>query len=40
MKKAALVISIISLSLSVITLALTVIELFYKKTSYIDSDNV
>lgn len=40
MKKASLVLSIVALSLSALTLALTVLELFYKKTTYIDSDNI
>lgn len=40
MKKASLVLSIVALSISALTLVLTVLELFYKKTTYIDSDNI
>ena len=40
MKKASLVLSIVALSISALALALTVLELFYKKTAYIDSDNI
>lgn len=40
MKKASLVLSIVALSISALTLTLTVLELFYKKTTYIDSDNI
>lgn len=38
MKKASFVLSIVALSISVLTLAITVLELFFKKTSYIDSN--
>lgn len=38
MKKSAFVLSIVAISLSAIAFAFTMIELFYKKTSYIDSD--
>ena len=40
LKKASLVLIIVALSISALTLALTVLELFYKKTTYIDSDNI
>ncbi len=40
MKKASFVLSIVALCISAITLALTVLELFYKKTTYFDSDTV
>ena len=40
MKKASLVLSIGALSISALTRELTVLELFYKKTTYIDSDNI
>lgn len=38
MKKASFVLSIVALSISVLTLAITVLELFFKKTNYIDSN--
>ncbi len=40
MKKAAFVISIVALSVAVVTLGLMVLEMFYKKTAYIDSDKI
>ena len=38
MKKASFVLSIVALSISVLTLVITVLELFFKKTNYIDSN--
>ena len=40
MKNASIVQIIVAIIISAHTLALTDLELFYKKTTYIDSDNI
>ena len=40
MKKAALTLSIVAVSISVLTMALVVLELLFRKTSYIERDDI